>query len=329
MFSDEDVDVQGLYKKFDIAKDGTLSDYCCGFRNHRMTNNLLAIKERLFSATTGEGLIPIKREINELTRWISGVDSKRFQQIPSFDQKYFVSQIDLLLEKLETRKIELGKKRFVFSSKLRQKEKFDEPPHLGVEDEAIAIKPQFECVNGKYLELTSTSSGHLFVRDCQSSILKVPNTTSQEIVKSIHIENFTASILIFNCSGPLFITGAENCIIGGKCRQLRLKNVKNSKIYVDISNTQRRIVFEGGKNLEIGKVSNVDFGENFDLKSEFASDNTDFVEVDDFDFPSKATLNPHFRYVNTVLSLSWITNLHAGGLDQTLLEKLKLAVSIP
>ncbi|RCK55769.1 hypothetical protein Cantr_05725 [Candida viswanathii] len=96
------------------------------------------------------------------------------------------------------------------------------------------------------------------------------------------------------------------CILILECHQARLHNVHNSIVLVQ-SVENDRIIIENCSQLRVNNG----------------------IEVDDFDFPTKETENPHFQRIDTARDAEILNGINAGGDVATVDLLLRTCIGAP
>ncbi|ODV69458.1 hypothetical protein HYPBUDRAFT_84816, partial [Hyphopichia burtonii NRRL Y-1933] len=105
---------------------------------------------------------------------------------------------------------------------------------------------------------------------------------------SAHIKGGEDSVIAINSEGPIFIHDLNHCVLLLKCHQLRLHNIHNCLILVEVGND--RVVIENSNGLRIGSYP-TSKKKGFQLAR-------DKIEVDDFNWPTKLEKNNNYDYLS-------------------------------
>ncbi|ODV94794.1 hypothetical protein PACTADRAFT_50652 [Pachysolen tannophilus NRRL Y-2460] len=271
-------DFQKIYSEFNVRKN--------------------EIQKKIDQVTTASEIKDLKMEINQLPAEIFscnrddgeviGNGSGNFiSSLPAYDQKYYTNTIDQLFNLLESKSKDLnkGKKKFSFKNKNKvpfaKIETSDSTIDFKAINEEQKQEPTAENIIG--IEYTiakpiNSSTAHIFLNNIQSSIIKMDNTGY--IPDSIHLSNIHNSKINIKSNTSIFIDCGSDNLIVTESYQLRLHNLQQSIIVPRILNEANRIVIENCNGIKIYKNNDVD----------------KFVEVDDFNFPTKSVKNPNFEY---------------------------------
>lgn len=163
------------------------------------------------------------------------------------------------------------------------------------------VSPLLSGIQGVKYTVNTTNS-HVLITDISQSIVITGSTAS-----SINIHNGCHSILQLNCNGPIFLHDLQDTILVLQCHQLRLHNIVNSTILVDVAND--KIIIENCSNLSIGNHPH--------LEPTMCRP----IQVDDFDQPT-ARQNSHYSKVNTHADLTWIQGVNEGALQPQVIKLL-------
>ncbi|OBA22076.1 hypothetical protein METBIDRAFT_21709, partial [Metschnikowia bicuspidata var. bicuspidata NRRL YB-4993] len=101
-----------------------------------------------------------------------------------------------------------------------------------------------------------------------------------ELPWSIHAQGLKSCLVAIRCDGPIILHDVENLVLILECHQLRIHNMRNCQVYALVAND--RVIIEDSRDLI------------FLGFSEDALGPPCFV-VDDFDWPTSETVNPHFK----------------------------------
>lgn len=157
------------------------------------------------------------------------------------------------------------------------------------------------------IDSTNLTHEHILFSNLESSIV----VSDQKVEPySVHIKQGLDSVIALKSKGPIFIHDLKHCVLILKCHQLRLHNIHDSLILVEVGND--RIVIEDCDNLKIG---------NYPTKS-FES-GIGKLEVDDFNCPIKLEKNKHFDYLSKTKYekykvkkyLGWINDIAEGEIS--------------
>lgn len=140
-----------------------------------------------------------------------------------------------------------------------------------------------------------SKSSHVLITDISQSIVITGSTPS-----SINIHNGSHSILQLNCTGPIFLHDLENTVLILQCHQLRLHNIVNSTILVDVANDT--IIIENCSNLSIGNHPHLDVA------------TCRPIQVDDFNHPTASTQNANYLNLDSHADYAWIQDVDDGAL---------------
>lgn len=168
----------------------------------------------------------------------------------------------------------------------------------------IEVKPQLHGLR-RQKHIISTELPHMLISDVQECILTNPK---QDAIRSIHLQDIDTTILQLVSSGPVIVKNAHNSVLIIECHQLRLHDVVNCTIVVNVSND--RIVIERCNDLKIipQKVNN--------------------LTIDDFSWPTLGEVNPHYT-ISDVQDYAWIEDIQEGALSSAQLTQLKKAAETP
>lgn len=104
---------------------------------------------------------------------------------------------------------------------------------------------------------------------------------------SVHIEDAHSCVLYVRTSGPIFVDKMTNCVLITASHQLRLHNMENCSVFADI----------GSGRAVIEHCDKITFG-GFDRNTKTLTASK--FDVDDFNWPTRATASPHFSTVERV-----------------------------
>lgn len=139
----------------------------------------------------------------------------------------------------------------------------------------------------------SSPNSHLLMTNISQSIVVTGSTPA-----SINIQNGAHSIVQLNCTGPIFLHDLHDMVLILRCHQLRLHNVVNSTILVDVAND--KLIIENCQHLKIGRHP-------------LAIDRT--IQVDDFNHPKATERNTNYTDIQNTADYSWIHNVADGALQ--------------
>jgi hypothetical protein len=162
--------------------------------------------------------------------------------LPSYQQLSYSDVIRSLLGSLEKEK---PKRRFQFSQRSRTQQKSSLNTKQFEEKE---VKPTVTDVQGSHLMIEDSS---VLVTDVSRCTVYIPQSSA------VSLRNVNDSTFVINCSGPVFVQRALNCILFISCHQLRIHETSKTKIIADIPSG--RGVIEGCKDLEIEGIRVDDF----------------------------------------------------------------------
>lgn len=168
------------------------------------------------------------------------------------------------------------------------------PPPVAQKREILPVdteKYEPQKISGKYQEIfhlgKEYSKLHVYLENMvESTIYGARN--EEYLPSSIHVKNITDSRIALHCDGPIILHNVESLVIILQCHQVRIHNMKNCQVYVNVSND--RVIIENSTNLKFSGFSGVSF-----CPPSFA--------VDDFDWPTSEAVNPHYCMVNETQDL--------------------------
>lgn len=155
--------------------------------------------------------------------------------------------------------------------------------------------PLVSCIKGVKYTISSPSS-HVLMTDISRSIVITGSTPS-----SINIHNGSHSIMHLNCLGPIFLHDLQNTLLILQCHQLRLHNIVNSTILVDVAND--KIIIENCYNLSIGNHPHLNLT------------TCRPIQVDDFNCPTASQQNAHYSKLDNHANYDWIHIVDNGALQ--------------
>lgn len=125
-------------------------------------------------------------------------------------------------------------------------------------------------------KIIDSTDSHLLLKDFADSII-----SGNKIFPSIHVQDGKDSILYLESNGPIFMHSLKNMTLFLKCHQLRLHNIKNCTLLIEVANN--KIIIEDCKNLKIGP---------------FSPDNHQVILVDDFNKPNTLKDSLNYEYIS-------------------------------
>lgn len=134
---------------------------------------------------------------------------------------------------------------------------------------------------------------HVLLSDVVDSII----IAVDEMIESVHLENIQHSVIKVHSKGPVIVEKVTDSLLVFECHQLRLHDVKNCEVNVNVANN--RIVIENSNQLNIATL-------------------TDKIAVDDFNWPRKGN-NPHYK-LTTLSDYNWIDDINEGAISPKILR---------
>lgn len=129
--------------------------------------------------------------------------------------------------------------------------------------------------------LLLTSPSHIVLRDI--SHCEVASALS---LSSVHVDGALDSVLMLHSDGAVSIRNAKNSSLVIKCHQIRLHDLDNCTVWAQVANN--RIIIENCRNITFGGYNHRTRTLNYPQ-----------FEVDDFDWPTRRIVSPHYRYISS------------------------------
>lgn len=216
-----------------------------------------------------------------MKRRIIAIDNEVASQgdaIAGYDRKRMLQAIHTMMREVEARNNVINKRQFAFKGD-------PIPPPAQTSDQDVSgpgptsqawapdtagANSSFDSLNGCLLVINEAQKHVVLSNITNSVVFTVPPVPPA----SVHVRSAHDVILRVDCAGPIFVHDVVDAVLILQCHQLRLHNVRNSVVVVDVSNN--RAVIENCNGLTVGTQAG---GE---------------VAVDDFNWPTTAT-NPHYH----------------------------------
>ncbi|KAK6461616.1 hypothetical protein DFJ63DRAFT_314248 [Scheffersomyces coipomensis] len=207
----------------------------------------------------------------------------KLSQFTPYDKKRVITEVDFLFKTIELKRIQLSQNRFEFKGN-------PIPPESNmIQTKGKIVKTGLNVNVNTYNELlfkdisnqrfklsVEQSEKHVLLLGVESSII---DQDKSMIPSSTHIKQVKHSIINLKVEGPIFIHDVSYSILILNCHQLRLHNITNCIIIIEqVMND--RIIIENCTDLLI-----------------MAKNEGQVIEVDDFNWPTKMTINPHYKYI--------------------------------
>lgn len=211
---------------------------------------------------------------------------------PLYKQKVDMDKIKVLNKLLQSKSNQLSKKMFSFEGKPVPA---NIKPELCTAPTVLPARDTIHDINNEVYQINS--SGHIVVESIQHAYVNTGHIPS-----SLHLKNAIDSVFKLVVEGPIFIHDIQGCLLILEGHQIRLHNVRNSLVLIR-SVQNNRIIIEKCNQLRINEG----------------------IEVDDFDFPTRESINPHFKRIddtNCNHIVSSIDNVNEISIASGLLKKL-------
>lgn len=207
-------------------------------------------------------------------------------KIATYDRKRILETIHMLMREVDARNNVINKKQFAFRGeprppKLNVSQRLNEELNLpsNAPKNGLHNSCAFSTVINQILTLSSNANHqHVLIADIEDSVIY---TQPDVVTASVHIRGGTRLIVSMTSEGPIFIHDLHDVVLLLRCHQLRLHNVRNSVVMVEVSNS--RIVIENSSELVVGSYRDEE------------------VNVDDFNWPTRSK-NQHFTPMEPVLA---------------------------
>ncbi|KAK6454279.1 uncharacterized protein RJT20DRAFT_57588 [Scheffersomyces xylosifermentans] len=253
-------------------------------------------------------LASLKAQLLELNKKVQSL----IADIPNYDRKRVIESVEALFKYMELKNIQLnGSNRFKFQG-------FPIPSTFMAEKETSKpiVSNATSSIQGDGTQLHTPGKGVASYNDLKNVKISLDNESTGHVLltnvkssavicgqaSSIHIKSGSTSVLDLVVNGPVFIHDLDRVILNVRCHQLRLHNVQNSVIQV-AGLANNRVIIEDCNDLRIGALEN----------------HTE-IEVDDFNWPTKAVKNPHYHLLNAPVSISWVNDLEYGEIGHSIEE---------
>lgn len=245
----------------------------------------------------------------QLIQWNKLIE-KEVQAMATFDKKRVIGVIDSLFKFIDIKQSQLGNReqfRFVGEptpqervNEMNNNPKMGDIKHIGQNLCVLQVNSKLANVqqaNSKLSDLNNVKitigwgdgvGGHILISDISNTIV---TTNQTSIPTSVHLKGVESSILRINSSGPVFIHDVSHTVLVLSCHQLRLHNIVDSTIIVE-SVGNNRIIIENCNGLKL--------------------QSTDEIAVDDFNWPTTLTTNPHYKFSHEIDDFAWIESVTDG-----------------
>ncbi|GEQ72816.1 hypothetical protein JCM33374_g6504 [Metschnikowia sp. JCM 33374] len=123
---------------------------------------------------------------------------------------------------------------------------------------------------------------HVYVENIQKSTV-FGTQNNDNAPWSVHMQNLSGSRVVMRCDGPIILHNVEASVLLVECHQLRIHEMKNCRVYANVSNS--RVIIEGSENVTFSGFSDGKLC-------------APAFSVDDFDWPTSEAVNPHYKLVD-------------------------------
>lgn len=227
--------------------------------------------------------------LNELKSRIIAMDRTLYEEgdkIATYDRKRILETIHMLMREVDARNNVINRKQFAFRGEPKPpRQKIAQRLNEGQNQASSPTKsgPHNSCafstvINQKLPLPTGTNHQHVLIADIEDSVIY---TQPDLVTASVHIRGGTRLVVSIVSEGPIFIHDVHDVVLLLRCHQLRLHNVRNSVVMVEVSNN--RIVIENSDGLLVGGYQDEE------------------VNVDDFNWPTRSK-NEHFTTMYPALA---------------------------
>lgn len=246
----------------------------------------------------------------QLIQWNKLIEEE-VQAMTTFDKKRVIGVIDSLFKFIDIKQSQLGNReqfRFVDEpipqesvNEMNNKPNMGDIKHIGQKlSEAVQVNSKSSDVQQATSKLSGLKNvkvtigwgdgvgGHVLISDISNTIV---TTNQTSIPTSVHLKGVESSILRINSSGPVFIHDVSHTVLVLSCHQLRLHNIVDSTIIVE-SVGNNRIIIENCNGLKL--------------------QSTNEIAVDDFNWPTTLTTNPHYKFSHEIDDFAWIESVTDG-----------------
>ncbi|CUM47149.1 uncharacterized protein AC631_02622 [Debaryomyces fabryi] len=264
--------------------------------------NFVDLKFEIIEAKDKQELNAIKQKVVHIDQDALGLDNTSYEKRRIKDQVANLHKlVDLKLNSVDVKRFTFRNEPIPNPSPQIVHKHHQQPNSQIAQPNNTLATPLVSGIQGVKYTVNSTNS-HLLIADISKSIVITGSTPS-----SINIHNGSHSILQLNCNGPIFLHDLQHTIIILQCHQLRLHNIVNSTILVDVSND--KIIIENCSNLSVGNHPSLDLTMCRP------------IQVDDFNQPT-ARQNSHYSKVDTHADLTWIQGVNDGALQPQVIRLL-------
>lgn len=254
--------------------------------------NILDLNHKVIETNSKQELNAIKSEIIKIDQGAVDIESTSYEKRRIKDAIVSLHRlIDLKLNSVDA-------KMFCF----RNEPVPNSSPPINHQQPIFHSKPQNALAaplvsDVANIKLTvSTSVRHLLMTNISRSIL-----ISRSIPSSVNIQNASNTIVHIHSTGPIFLHDLQNVVLILRCHQLRMHNVANSTILVDVAND--KLIIENCHGLKIGHYPGLD------------SESCRRIQVDDFNKPTATNQSTNYSELQTQSDYGWIHNVIDGALE--------------
>ncbi|KAG2736117.1 hypothetical protein G9P44_000207 [Scheffersomyces stipitis] len=287
-----------------------------------MTDALLAdfytsskkLYKQVVECQNAKAIVELKKKTNELNKEVQ----EFIGEIPSYDRKRVVESVESLFKYVELKIVQLDEsQRFSFEGSpipnpdYKKRDSTRKEDHDTQDNTDVSLKTK----GGVYRDqvrvkvtigeegVDKTGRGHLLVTNTVYSVVQCKQASS------IHIRGGKMSVFRLVVDGPVFVHDLDRVVLVLQCHQVRLHNVRRSVIMVS-KTADNRMIIEDCSGLAISSL-----------------ESGPLVEVDDFNWPTKAVVSPHYKAAEPV-DISWIDDVDDGPLSEDTIDKLKSIVPL-